>query len=112
MRGRQKDLLWLRGQVKTPPFSPAGRIEAGVLLRQLQNGEKLSLPHSRPMPSIGAGCHELRVHDREGAWRLFYFIDADAIVVLDVTDKKTRKTPQQILKQCANRLKSYRAAQR
>jgi hypothetical protein len=27
-----KPLVWLRGEVKTPPFSPATRIEAGGLL--------------------------------------------------------------------------------
>jgi hypothetical protein len=53
-----KPLVWLRGEVKTPPFSQAARVEAGVLLRQLQGGAKLGLPHSRPMPGIGARCHE------------------------------------------------------
>jgi hypothetical protein len=41
-----KPLVWLHGEVKTPPFSADARIEAGVLLRRLQRGEKLSLPHS------------------------------------------------------------------
>ena len=62
-----KDLVWPQGAIKTPPFSKEARIEAGVLLRKLQHGEKLSLPHSRPMPSIGPGCHELRVMDRDVA---------------------------------------------
>ncbi|WP_199330509.1 hypothetical protein [Microcoleus sp. FACHB-68] len=56
-----KPLVWLHGEVKTPPFSQEARIETGVLLRRLQQGENLGLPHSRPMPSIGAHCHELRV---------------------------------------------------
>jgi hypothetical protein len=47
-----KPLVWLRGEVKTSPFSQAARVEAGVLLRQLQCGAKLCLPHSRPMPGI------------------------------------------------------------
>ena len=55
--------MWLLGEIKTPPISPAARIEAGVLLRRLQRGEKLALPHSRPMPGIGARCHELRIVD-------------------------------------------------
>lgn len=48
-----KPLIWLHGEIKTPPFSQEARLEAGFLLRQLQKGELLSLPHSRPMPSIG-----------------------------------------------------------
>jgi hypothetical protein len=48
-----KPLVWLHGEIKTPPFSALARIEAGVLLRRLQRGETLRMPQSRPMPSIG-----------------------------------------------------------
>ena len=51
---QDKLLRWLHGEVKTPPFSRAARLEAGFLLRRLQQGESIALPHSRPMPSIGA----------------------------------------------------------
>lgn len=69
-----KDILWLAGEIKTPPFSQLARIEAGSLLRQLQEGELLSMPISRPMPSVGKHCHELRVHDSENSkeWRIIY----------------------------------------
>jgi len=30
-----KPLVWLHGEIKTPPFSRAARIEAGYLLRLL-----------------------------------------------------------------------------
>jgi hypothetical protein len=63
MATTDKPLVWLRGEVKTPPFSVAARLEAGTLLRRLQGGERLSMPHSRPMPSIGSRCHELRIVD-------------------------------------------------
>ena len=49
------------------------------------------------MPSIGPGCYELRVQDREVTWRLFHNIDTDVIVLLEITDKKTRETPQRVL---------------
>ena len=52
----EKPLVWLRGEVKTPPFSQAARLEAGNVLRLLQQGESLGLPHSRPMPVIGPRC--------------------------------------------------------
>ena len=58
-----KPLVWIEGEIKTPPFSAEARIEAGVWLRRLQQGEHLGLPHSRPMPGIGPRCHELRIRD-------------------------------------------------
>jgi len=60
-----KPLVWLQGEVKTPPFSKEARVEAGVLLRRLQRGETLSLAASLPMPTIGRRCHELRIQDAQ-----------------------------------------------
>jgi phage-related protein len=102
-----KPLVWLRGEVKTPPFSRQGRIEAGYLLRMLQQGKKLSLPHSRPMPGIGSRCHELRVNDHGAEFRLIYRIDRDAIVIADVFSKKTAQTPKPVIEACRRRLRSY-----
>ncbi len=94
-------------EVKTPPFSAGARIEAGVLLRRLQRGEKLSLPQSRPMPSIGRRCHELRIVDHDVIWRIIYRTDADAIVIAEVFDKKTRTTPKLVIKNSKRRLAQY-----
>jgi len=109
MAADDKPLVWLRGEVKTPPFSSAARIEAGVLLRRLQRGESLSLPHSRPMPSIGSRCHELRIQDEDKSWRIVYRIESDAIVILEVFLKATRRTPPRIIAECKRRLKHYEA---
>lgn len=109
MSGSEKPLIWMSGEIKTPPFSAAARVEAGVLLRRLQRGENLGLPHSRPMPDIGPGCHELRVRDENRIWRIFYHIAADGIVILEVTDKTTQKTPVAVLKACKRRLKAYQS---
>ncbi len=102
-----KLLAWLHGEVKTPPFSKAARIEAGVLLRKLQRGERLSMPYSRPMPSIGRRCHELRIDDENVTWRIVYRIDSDAIVILEVFDKKTNQTPKQVIDSCKQRIKNF-----
>src|SRR4051794_33587744 len=67
-----KPLVWLRGEIKTPPFSHAARLEAGFLLRRLQDGELIGMPSSRPLPEIGANCHELRVVDRDVTWRVVF----------------------------------------
>ena len=107
MSPRDKPLVWLHGQVKTPPFSRDARLEAGFLLRRLQQGEKLGLPYSRPMPSVGARCHELRIDDLENTWRIVYRIDVDTIVILEVFPKKTGKTPKRIIDICKQRLRHF-----
>ncbi len=107
MRTEHRPLIWLRGEVKTPPFSKDARIEAGSLLRDLQEGMKLSLPHSRPMPSIGRRCHELRITDKNSIWRIIYRIDTDAIVIAEVFKKKTQQTPKQVIDDSKRRLKLY-----
>jgi phage-related protein len=107
-----KSLVWLSGEVKTPPFSPEARLEAGFLLRRLQRGEKLALPHSRPMSSIGRGCHELRIVDQKATWRLIYHVDADAVAILDVFSKKTKATPQRAIDVCKKRLARYKEIRR
>jgi hypothetical protein len=38
-----------------------------MLLRRLQKGENIGLPHSRPMLDIGSRCHELRIRDEPKA---------------------------------------------
>ena len=102
-----KPLAWLHGEIKTPPFSAEARVEAGVLLRRLQAGEKLALPHSRPMPSIGARCHELRIPDAAATWRIVYRLDSDAVVIVEVFSKKTAATPHVVIETCQRRLRAY-----
>ena len=99
----------LHGEIKTPPMSQTARIEAGFLLRQLQEGANLSLPQSRPMPSIGKRCHELRIPDKKVTWRIMYRIDSDAIIILEVFAKKTNKTPKEVIENCKRRLQLYDA---
>jgi len=70
-------------------------------------GKKLSLPHSRPMPSIGARCHELRVDDENKTWRIVYRVDDDAIVILEVFEKKSRKTPKDVVENGRRRIRLY-----
>ena len=102
-----KPLVWLEGEIKTPPFSAGARLEAGLLLRRLQRGEMLGMPHSRPMPSLGPRCHELRINDAGVAWRIIYRIDSDAIVILEVFSKKSGKTPRSVIDACKRRIKEY-----
>jgi len=102
-----KPLIWMAGEIKTPPFSSAARIEAGTLLRRLQLGENIGLPHVRPMPSIGRHCYELRVRDEQQNWRVVYRVDEDAIVIVEVFAKKSSATPKKTIETCRVRLKAY-----
>ncbi len=103
----EKPLAWLKGEIKTPPFSADARVEAGYLLRRLQRGEKLALPHSRPLPVIGPRCHELRIRDRDHIWRIVYRIDPDGVLILETFDKKTATTPKAVMEDCRRRMRHY-----
>ena len=102
-----KPVVWLHGEIKTPPFTADARIEAGMLLRRLQRGERLSLPVSRPMPIISRRCHELRITDAGQTWRIIYRLDADAVVIADVFSKKTATTPTAAIDVSRQRLRQY-----
>jgi phage-related protein len=104
-----KPLAILHGVIKTPPMSQRARVEAGYLLRLLQRGDSVGMPHSRPMPAIGARCHELRIIDSNKIWRIIYRIDRDAVVIADVFEKKTQKTPKRVIDACKRRLRDYDA---
>jgi phage-related protein len=103
----RKPLVWLHGEIKTPPFTAEGRQEAGILLRLLQEGEQVGMPQAEPLPNVGPCCGALRVRDAEHNWRIMYRVDSDAILVLEVYPKKTRKIPDEVTKRCKDRLKRY-----
>ena len=107
MSPKHKPLVWLSGEVKSPPFSAEGRVEAGYLLRLIQAGQNLSMPHSRPMPVIGPRCHELRIQDENQTWRIVYRVDSDAIVIVEVFSKVTQITPANVVRTSQRRLRAY-----
>jgi phage-related protein len=75
-----------------------------------QRGDVLSMPESRPMPSIGPRCHELRVADVEQKreWRVMYYVGRHAIAILDVLQKSTRATPAHVIAGCRRRVTEFR----
>ena len=62
-----KPLVWLHGEVKTPP----------------------------------------RIDDGSVTWRIVYHVDSDAIVILEVFQKKSRTTPKQVIEVTRKRLRAY-----
>ena len=109
MTPTDKPLIWLHGELSTPPFSPTARLAAGFLLRKLPRGDQVSLPHARPMPALGPHGHERRIPDRTRTWRIIYRIDSDAVVIVEVFEKKTSRTPRQVMERCHQRLRRYDA---
>ena len=102
-----KRLRWFGDEVTVPPFSKSAALEVAALLEVVALGGTPEMPHSRPMPSIGVRCFELRVRDGNRTWRIVYHIAADAVVVLDVFLKKTRSTPKRVIDRCKRRLSRY-----
>lgn len=88
-------------------MSAAARNAVGRLLRRLQEGESLGMPRSRPMPSIGAQIHELRVNDESQTWRVIYRVDAEEIVVAEIFSKKVQQTPSAVIATCKARYVRY-----
>ena len=82
-------------------------VEAGMLLRLLQEGERLGMPQAELLPDVGARCGALRVRDAEHNWRIMYRIDPDAILILEVYAKKTRTIPDEVIARCQQRLARY-----
>ena len=60
-----------------------------ALFDDLAFGKKLSMPVSRPLPSIEKGLHELRISGKRGEYRVFYVICVDdAIYIIHAAVKK------------------------
>lgn len=79
--------------------APAEIIEdVFALFDDLMAGKHLSMPISRPLPSIAKGLHELRLSGRAGEYRVFYIIHSKEVVyVIHATEKKTQKTDRRTI---------------
>ena len=91
MNANDKPIVWLHGEVKTPPFTKEARLEAEFFLRRLQEGERLEMPRSRPMPSIGSTTmrEEKRKRLESKGWRVgstreFLGLSADEEVYVEL----------------------------
>lgn len=82
------------------------RKELGKAIYDLQVGESLSFPLSRTMSSIAPGVSEIRLRDRSGIYRVFYYLRSRlGILVFHAFVKKTQKTPQHETELARKRLK-------
>lgn len=82
------------------------RRELGKVIFDLQKGKKLAMPLSRPMASVASSVEELRVRDRSGIYRVFYYTKvADSVLIFHAFAKKTQKTPPREIALAHKRLK-------
>lgn len=84
-------------------FPEDARREAGFELYNVQSGVDPS--DWKPMPSIGAGVREIRIHER-GEYRIIYIAKfEEAVYVLHAFQKKTQKTRQSDIEMAKARYK-------
>lgn len=88
-------------------FPSEVRHALGLELMRVQSG---AMPVDfKPVPSVGSGAYEIRVH-LDGAWRVIYVAKFEAaIYVLHAFQKKTQKTSPTDLNLAINRYKKIGA---
>lgn len=107
----EKPLVWVGASKDVVrSFPEPARRRTGFELNQVQIG--CSPTDWRPMPSVGPGVIELRVH-AAGEHRVFYVARfEEAVYVLHAFEKKSEKTPQRDIDVGRTRLAWVRAERR
>jgi phage-related protein len=100
-----KAIIWLGDSLdETRRFPAEARREAGYQLDRVQHG--LAPSDFKPMPTVGAGVHEIRVH-AESEYRVIYVAKfADAIYVLHAFVKKSPRTSKRDIELAASRFRA------
>ena len=99
-----KPLIWLGDSRETlRGFPDDARQVAGFQLWRVQRG--LEPNDWKPMPSVGLGVQEIRLHTR-AEHRVFYVARyPEAVYVLHAFEKQTRRTPTHDLDLARQRLR-------
>mgnify|MGYP000082502094 CR=1 FL=1 len=89
-------------------FPSSLQVDLLTIAEQLNDGVKLSLPLSRPMPTMGKGVHELRLKDASGQYRIIYYLKTKSgeILFIHAFKKKTQATQKKNLDLAKKRLRS------
>jgi phage-related protein len=98
-----KRLIWLGSSIDDLRSWPAeAQRDTGYQLFKIQSGMDPS--DWKPMPSVGGGVQEIRIHC-DNDYRVIYLAKlAEAVYVLHAFEKKTRKTPQAAIEVARRRL--------
>ena len=101
----QKPLKWRgdsREELRT--WSKSLREDAGAELLLVQEGKDPS--DWKPMPTVGSGVREIRIHGESGQYRVIYVAKfAEAVYVLHAFEKKTQKTTKHDIEIASKRYK-------
>lgn len=94
-------------ELKTFPEEVRGDFLDAV--SDLESGINLEMPLSRKMAGMGTGVYELRLKDKDGIFRVIYFIKkTDAIYIIHAFQKKSQKTPLRNVKLALQRIRSIK----
>lgn len=78
-----------------------------ALFDELAAGKMLTMPISRPLPSIAKGLHELRLSGKRGEYRVFYVVRVgNAIYVLHAMEKKKNEIDRKTADLLQTRIRS------
>lgn len=87
-------------------FPYEARKEIGEAITDLQLGMQPTMPVFRTMPSVGSGVGEIRISERSGAFRVFYYLKLkDAVLIFHAFQKKTEQTAKREIDIGLKRLK-------
>ncbi len=77
-----------------------------IAMADLQHGFNIPMPRSRPMNVVSMGVSELRLKDRYGVYRIFYYLKLkNEILVFYAFQKKTQQTPLEEIETARGRLR-------
>jgi phage-related protein len=100
----QKTLIWLGDSRETiRAFPDDARKIAGFQLWRVQR--ELEPNDWKPMPSVGPGVQEIRIHARVEHRVLYVAKFAEAVYVLHAFEKRTRRTSKDDLDLARHRLR-------
>ena len=82
-----------------------------TILRRLEQGETLYMSLVRSLATIAHGLWEIRIRDREGSLRIFYYAGMSGVLyLLHAVRKKTRTIPLKDRDLIVKRLQEIRGA--
>ena len=106
-----RELAWLRSSRRDVGMFPDdARRRAGYELFLVQNGDEPS--DWKPLPSVGLGVREIRIHTKLEHRVMYVTRLEDAIYVLHAFEKTTRKTAREDIELARGRLKDLLNARR
>ncbi len=79
-----------------------------AIVDKLDKGYRLSMPIVRATPSVGKNISEIRLRDKKGAYRVFYYLSKkEAIYIVHAFKKKSQKTPRRNIELIRKRIQKF-----